>query len=70
MYDEEHNLIGEWLTFIGGKGGKTVAMAEVREAQKKGFPNANGSQPIDRGPHFETIEEAREAVANGWPDNQ
>ena len=45
-------------------------MAEVREAQKKGFPNANGSQPIDRGPHFETIEEAQEAVRNGWPDNQ
>ena len=71
MYDAEHNLIGEWITTYGdGKGGKTVTMAEVREAQKKGFPNANGSQPIDRGPHFETIEEAREAVANGWPDNQ
>ena len=70
MYDAEHNLIGEWITYEDGKGGKTVTMAEVREAQKKGFPNANGSQPIDRGPHFETIEEAQEAVRNGWPDNQ
>lgn len=70
MYDSEHNLIGEWIGSEDRKGRKIVTIAEVREAQKKGFPNANGSQPIDRGPHFETIEEAQEAVRNGWPDNQ
>ena len=37
----------------------------TREAQKQGFPNANGSQFIDRGPHSDTIEEAREAALNG-----
>lgn len=70
MYDSEHNLIGEWVGSEDGKGGKIVTIAEVREVQKKGFPNANGSQPIDRGPHFETIEEAQEALRNGWPDDQ
>ncbi len=38
---------------------------ESGKAQKQGFPNANGSQFIDRGPHFETIEEAQEAMRNG-----
>ncbi len=65
MYDSEHNLIGEHMAFENGRKGKTVTMEEVREAQKQGFPNANGSQFIDRGPHFDTIEEAREAALNG-----
>lgn len=65
MYDSEHNLIGEWVGAEDGKGGKIVTIAEVREAQEKGFPNANGSQFIDRGPHFETIEEAQAAALNG-----
>ena len=69
MYDSEHNLIGEWVGSewpgSDGKSGKTATIAEVREAQKQGFPNANGSQFIDRGPHFDTIEEAREAALNG-----
>lgn len=69
MYDSEHNLIGEWVGSewpgSDSKSGKTATIAEVREAQKQGFPNANGSQFIDRGPHFDTIEEAREAALNG-----
>lgn len=65
MYDSEHNLIGEHMASENGRKGKTVTMEEVREAQKQGFPNANGSQFIDRGPHFDTIEEAREAALNG-----
>lgn len=64
MYDSEHNQIGEWVA-NGDRSGKTVTIAEARAAQEKGFPNSNGSQFIDRGPHYDTVEEAQEAMRNG-----
>ena len=63
MYDSEHNQIGTWVA--NGGPGKTVTIEEARAAQEKGFPNANGSQFIDRGPHYDTVEEARAAALNG-----
>ena len=70
MYDEEHNVIGEWETgaVCGVPRGKTITYAELVEASKQGWPNANGSQEVYREPEFKTIEEAQEAVRNGWPE--
>ncbi len=72
MYDEEHNVIGEWDhgALNGVPRGKTITYAELVEASEKGWPNANGSQDVYREPEFKTIEEAQEAMRNGWPDYQ
>ncbi len=70
MYDKEHNVIGEWEHGVlnGVPRGKTITYTELVEASKKGWPNANGSQDVYREPEFKSIEEAQEAMRNGWPD--
>ena len=68
LYDKEHNEIGTFL--VGGGGGKIISFEELKEAKAQGWPCKNGSTLIEEEPIFKSLEEAQEAVKNGWPDNQ
>lgn len=75
LYDSEHNLIGTQDGVEDGLAPRSyhqVTLEELKEARAQGFPNARGSAPQEGPSHpFKTIEEAQEAVQNGWrrPDN-
>lgn len=70
LYDSEHNLIGTHDGVEDGLAPRSyhqVTLAELKEARALGFPNAKGSAPQEGPGHpFKTMEEAREALANGW----
>ena len=64
LYDQDHNVIGEFQVGEGGSGSKTFE--EMKEAKAQGWPNSKGSQLEKKEPVFNSIEEAREAALNGW----
>lgn len=70
LYDSEHNLIGTQDGVEDGLAPRSyhqVTLEELKEARAQGFPNARGSAPQEGPDHpFKTIEEAQEAVQNGW----
>lgn len=64
LYDQDHNVIGEFQVGEGGSGSKTFE--EMKEAKAQGWPNSKGSQLEKKEPVFKSVEEAREAAVNGW----
>lgn len=64
LYDKDHNIIGEFQVGDGGPGSKTFE--EMKAAKAQGWPNKNGSTPVEREPIFKSLEEAQAAVENGW----
>ena len=64
LYDVEHNVIGVFQIGPGGPG--CISYEEFLEAKAQGWPNKNGSTPIEREPIFKSIEEAQTAAEAGW----
>ena len=64
LYDQEHNVIGEFQVGEGGSGSKTFE--EMKEAKAQGWPNSKGSTLEKEEPIFKDIDEARAAAEAGW----
>ena len=64
LYDQEHNVIGEFQVGEGGSGSKTFE--EMKAAKALGWPNSKGSEIAQKESAFDSMEEAREAAINGW----
>lgn len=70
LYNSEHEEIGTFMHKIGkGLYSGVITLEEFMEAKAQGWPCKNGSTPIEEEPIFKSLEEAQEAVKNGWPDN-
>jgi len=41
----------------------------MKPAKAQGWPNRNGSTPVEKEPIFKSMEEAWEAAENGWVDS-
>ncbi|WP_300756311.1 M23/M56 family metallopeptidase [uncultured Oscillibacter sp.] len=71
LYNSEHEEIGTFMHKIGkGIYSGVITLEEFMEAKAQGWPCKDGSTPIEEEPIFKSLEEAQEAVKNGWPDNQ
>lgn len=71
LYNSEHEEIGTFMHKIGkGLYSGVITLEEFMEAKAQGWPCKNGSTPVEKEPIFKSLEEAQEAVKNGWPDNQ
>lgn len=71
LYNSEHEEIGTFMHKIGkGIYSGVITLEEFMEAKAQGWPCKNGSTPVEEEPIFKSLEEAQEAVKNGWPDNQ
>lgn len=69
--NSEHEEIGTFMHKIGkGIYSGVITLEEFMEAKAQGWPCKDGSTPIEEEPIFKSLEEAQEAVKNGWPDNQ
>jgi len=64
LYDKDHNVIGEFQVGEGGPDSKTFE--EMKAAKAQGWPNKNGSTPVEKEPIFKSLEEAQKAAENGW----
>ena len=64
LYDQEHNVIGEFQVGEGGSGSKTFE--EMKGAKAQGWPNSKSSTLEKEEPIFKDIDEARAAAEAGW----
>lgn len=67
LYDKDHHAIGEFQIGIGNRrNGMVKTSEEMMEAKAMGWPCENRSTPVEKEPIFRSLEEAQEAVRNGW----